>query len=210
MSEFLKAYPHARQVTLDKVIESWLETGGSGASKKRSDVKVPTPSTAQERYEQMTKEGGLFLRFLPHCDWYEVVFDVAWFCRVLVIDEASWKHESVGGKRRLADRTELGALPHDHRARVEQLRSYPQLESLLDRKATLFGHSPAGDWSILDGNHRLLALASLHLRDGRPVKPFSIFVGVSHGPCRWHGDPVEWQERPERSPGEKRYILKIW
>ena len=60
MSEFLKAYPHARQVTLDKVIESWLETGGSGASKKKSDVKAPTPSTAQERYEQMTKEGGSF------------------------------------------------------------------------------------------------------------------------------------------------------
>lgn len=58
MSEFLKAYPHARQVTLDKVIESWLETEGSGASKKKSDVKAPTPSAAQQRCEQMTKEGG--------------------------------------------------------------------------------------------------------------------------------------------------------
>ena len=110
MSEFLKAYPHATQVTLDIVIAGCLETGGFGASKKLFGAKVPIPATAQGRYEQMTKEGDLFLRFIPHCDWYEVVFDVAWFNKVLLIDEVSWKHESAGGERRLADRTELGDL----------------------------------------------------------------------------------------------------
>ena len=128
----------------------------------------------------------------------------------MLIEEESWWHDSVQGDRRLIRRIDPTTLPPKHRERVESLRAQPSLNALLHRKAVLFGHSTTDNWSILDGNHRLLAIACQHLLDGRQLEPFSVFVGQSLGPCRWHGDPVEWQERPERAPGERRYILKVW
>jgi hypothetical protein len=127
-----------------------------------------------------------------------------------LIEEDSWNHGAVGGERRLAKRTDLSLLPESHQIRVEQLSALHALPTMLDRQTILFGHSPLDEWSILDGNHRLLALACQHQQEARPFAPFSVFVGISFGPCRWHGDPVIWQERPERIPGEKRYVLKVW
>ncbi len=210
MSEFLKVYPDARQVTLDAVITGWLSAGGLSGSENDSERYDPVPKTAAERYEKLVCHGDLFLRFIPACDWFEVRFDPAWFTSLKLIEEESWNHGAVGGERRLAKRTDLSSLHEPHRVRVERLFAHPALPALLDRQAILFGHSPLDEWSILDGNHRLLALACQHQLAASPIAPFSIFVGISFGPCRWHGDPVVWQERPERTPGEKRYVLKVW
>jgi hypothetical protein len=42
MSEFIKTYPHARQVTLDAVIAGWLGAGGFGAMRPKRDVQATT------------------------------------------------------------------------------------------------------------------------------------------------------------------------
>ena len=210
MNEIIKDFSNARQVSFDAVITGWLGAGGLGSFYPDIGFSKPVPDTVKARYDQFVSYGDLFLRFIPHCDWFEVRFDATWFSKVRLIDESSWKHESSGGERLLAKRTDLTTLPQEHLDRINQLRLRKNLGDLLDRKAVLFGHSPSDEWSILDGNHRLLALACQHLIDKCPLDEFSIFVGFSFGPCRWHGDPVVWQERPERTAGERRYVLKTW
>jgi len=74
----------------------------------------------------------------------------------------------------------------------------------------LFGHAPDEPLSILDGNHRALAYARNLVRKPQAWSPVEAYVGISLGPCRWHGDAVSWIERPPREAGERRYVLNIW
>ncbi|QRO00683.1 hypothetical protein JRI60_17440 [Archangium violaceum] len=93
---------------------------------------------------------------------------------------------------------------------MRDLAGHSELLSLLDGRVVLFGHQATGPLTLLDGNHRMLALAHRLATGSGPLAPFRAFVGLSQGPCRWHGDPVEWIERPGREPGERRFILKVW
>lgn len=63
--------------------------------------------------------------------------------------------------------------------RPEQMNSAPpNWESPI-----LWGHDRSGPFTIIDGNHRLIAYASQGQRSGLSVP---VFVGLSQTPCFWH------------------------
>jgi hypothetical protein len=171
----------------------------------------PVPATPRERYQALVEHAYLYLRFIPMCDWFRVRFtrqDTVLALRL--IEEESWEHARADGERRLGARADLARLPAHHAERTHELAGHANLPSLLDGRVVLFGHQAEGPLTILDGNHRLLALAHRHVVRRERLAPFHAYVGLSSGPCRWHGDPVEWVERPGLAPGERRFILKVW
>jgi len=202
--------PGWRQVLFDEVVSGWLSAGGVWEGDKSTRT-FEVPDSPEERYRQLVENGYLFLRFIPLCDWFRVEFTRPEELLALrLIQEESWEHALAGGERTLGARADLFRVSPPHAARVRSLAGHAQLEALVDRRVVLFGHHPREPVSILDGNHRLLALAHRLVSGGRPMTGFQAFVGLSQGPCRWHGDPEEWVERPGRSPGERRFILKVW
>jgi len=199
-----------RQVVFDEVVEAWLSSGGVKEGDKKARTFV-VPTSPRERYLHFVEHGYLFLRFIPPCDWFRVeVIRPDEVLALRLIDEESWEHALAEGERTLGARADLIRVTALHGARVRELAGDANLMPLLDGRVVLFGHQPSGPLSILDGNHRLLALAHRLAVRGEPLVPFHMYVGLSQGPCRWHGDPVEWVERPGRTPGVRRYILKVW
>jgi hypothetical protein len=199
-----------QQVSFDEVVGAWLSMGGVQEGDKRGRT-FTVPATPQERYQYLVDHGYLFLRFIPPCDWFRVAFTQPEQVLALrLIDEESWVHTLAQGARELGVRADLTRVTAPHSERVRELVGHADLTSLVEGRVVLFGHQAAGPLTILDGNHRLLALAHRLSLGGERLTPFHAFVGLSHGPCRWHGDPVEWVERPARVPGERRFILKVW
>ena len=202
--------PGWRQVPFDEVVVAWLSSGGVQQGDKKGRTFL-VPGTSRERYRALVDHAYLFLRFIPPCDWFRVCFtreDQVLALRL--IDEETWEHALAGGERTLGGRAELTRVPLHHTERVRDLAGQPELMGVLDDRVVLFGHDAEGPLTILDGNHRLLALAHRLVVGGESLSPFHAFVGLSHGPCRWHGDPVEWVERPGLAPGVRRFILKVW
>ena len=196
------------QVPFDEVCTGILESGGIGADHKPETEQLPVPGTAQERYQTLVDRAWLFLRFLPACDWFRVRIELPEDQpSLLVIAEESWFSEPRTADRRLALVAKQLATDSPHGRRIERWEHEVGVAHL-DRRITLFGRDRDGPFSILDGNHRLLALAR-RMRDGGHSLAFDAHVGVSYGPCRWHGDPFRWEERPERL-GERRYVLRVW
>jgi hypothetical protein len=74
----------------------------------------------------------------------------------------------------------------------------------------LFTHGGKDNLTILDGNHRALALQlagdALSLRHTK----FRVIVGTSTSACSFHGDAQRWVKRPLSGQAPGRYILDIW
>jgi hypothetical protein len=202
--------PGWRQVLFDDVLQGWLAAGGVQEGDKRGRT-FHVPVTPEERYRTFVEHSYLFTRFIPACDWFRVVLSrVDEVLALRLIHEESWSHAPVGEERELGRRADLSQLPVAHAERVRQLARCVDVRTLVHERVVLFGHHADGPLTILDGNHRLLALANRLVSRQEPMAPFHAFVGLSHGPCRWHGDPVDWVERPGRTQGERRFILKVW
>ncbi len=202
--------PHWRQVRFDDVLRGWLAAGGVQEIDKRGRT-FAVPETPEARYRLLAEQSQLFLRFIPACDWYRVRFVHAEDVLALrLIHEESWAHTGGDMERALGARADLSRIPTAHAERVRELATRSDLSALVDERVVLFGHEAGAPLSILDGNHRLLALAHRWTTGPVPLEPFHAFVGLSWGPCRWHGDAVKWVERPGLAPGERRFILNVW
>jgi len=196
------------QIVFDEVIAGMLSAQCFGGKSLPRTVSVPASSEA--RYQELVDRGYLFLRFLPQCDWYNARLaspdDLG---RLRLIAEESWFSEASAADRSLATWAALDTLPDSHCQRVRRLLSEGLQVECMQRRITLFGRSPEGPFTILDGNHRMLALARNVLAQRMPMEPLDVHLGLSFGPCRWHGDPVMWEERPPHD-GKTRFVLRTW
>lgn len=196
------------QIVFDEVIAGMLSAQCFGGKSLPRTVSVPASSEA--RYQELVDRGYLFLRFLPQCDWYNARLaspdDLG---RLRLIAEESWFSEASAADRSLASWAALDTLPDSHCQRVRRLLSEGLQVECMQRHITLFGRSPEGPFTILDGNHRMLALAHNVLAQRMPMEPLDVHLGLSFGPCRWHGDPVMWEERPPHD-GKTRFVLRTW
>jgi len=196
------------QIVFDEVIAGMLSAQCFGGKSLPRTVSVPASSEA--RYQELVDRGYLFLRFLPQCDWYNARLaspdDLG---RLRLIAEESWFSEASAADRWLATWAALDTLPDSHCQRVRRLLSEGLQVECMQRRITLFGRSPEGPFTILDGNHRMLALAHNVLAQRMPMEPLDVHLGLSFGPCRWHGDPVMWEERPPHD-GKTRFVLRTW
>ncbi|MCE9635766.1 MAG: hypothetical protein K8T90_08680 [Planctomycetes bacterium] len=199
------------QVPFDDVCAGILAGGGIGGH-DALPAAAPhgVPPTAAERYRALVDGSWLFLRFLPPCDWFRVRIEVPDDLSDLrVIAEESWFPDPPSAVRDLHSVATSLVPGSPHEARVTAWEGTLDV-SHLDRRIALFGRGRDGPFSILDGNHRLLALTRQAGRDGiRPMR-FDAHVGLSFGPCRWHGDAVRWEERSPRSGEDRRYVLRVW
>lgn len=196
------------QIVFDEVIAGMLSAQCFGG--KSLPRTVSAPASSEARYQELVDRGYLFLRFLPQCDWYNARLaspdDLG---RLRLIAEESWFSEASAADRSLATWAALDTLPDSHCQRVRRLLSEGLQVECMQRRITLFGRSPEGPFTILDGNHRMLALAHNVLAQRMPMEPLDVHLGLSFGPCRWHGDPVMWEERPPHD-GKTRFVLRTW
>ncbi len=198
------------QVPFDDVCTGILESGGIGGHDTPVSSTRRVPGTESERYSALVERSWLFLRFLPPCDWYRVRIEAPRDLGDLrVIAEESWFSDPSRADRDLRSVTASLAPGSQHYARVAAWESALDLTAL-DRRVTLFGRSREGPFTILDGNHRLLALTRRVGRAGVEPTGFDAYVGLSFGNCRWHGDVVRWEERPPRHGEGRRYVLRVW
>lgn len=162
------------------------------------------------RQSIIKNRGFLFLRHLPHCDWHSRTVGfrrlLAMMKRWNVITEASWRKASG-----MPVVTAASSTPDVHLRKVRRLAaSFTRRGVMEDVSFILFTHGFPDTMTLLDGNHRALALllaeGAISLRSAR----FRVIVGASASPCRYHGDDQRWLKRPlaGRPPG--RYILDIW
>ncbi len=196
------------QIVFDEVIAGMLSS--QCFHEKLLSRTVAVPASSEARYRELVDRGYLFLRFLPQCDWYRARLaspdDLG---RLQLIAEESWFSDPSAADRSLATWAALDTLPDSHRHRIRQLLSDGLEVESMQRRITLFGRSPGGPFTILDGNHRLLALAHNVLVQAMPMEPLDVHLGLSFGPCRWHGDTVTWEERPPYD-GRARFVLRTW
>ena len=196
------------QVTLDQVVTGMLHS--HCFADRKNGIEPALPDTAEGRYRLLVDRGHLFLRFLPHCDWYHgLIRTSACLGRIRLIAEESWFPTPDGADRTLSHWAGLEGLSAGHVERVgAMVRNGLRVQSM-HRRVTLFSHDAAGPYTVLDGNHRLLALAHQVFCKGADLEPLSVHVGLSNGPCRWHGDPVVWEERPPFE-AKQRFVLRVW
>jgi hypothetical protein len=123
-----------------------------------------------------------------------------------VITEASWR--KAAGVPVVAAAT---SAPGKHLRIARRLAtSFARSGVMEDVTFILFTHGGRDRLTLLDGNHRALALQltgdAASLRRAR----FRVIVGTSTSPCLFHGEDQRWVRRPlaGRPPG--RYILDIW
>jgi len=196
------------RVAFDDVVTGMLASGCFSPVKSEGCHVIP--DNPEARYRLLVERGWLFLRFLPTCDWVRAVIGNSTDLEQLhLICEESWFQEPRAAERHVGRWVGLNSLPPPKRRRVESLLEAGLRPDSIHRRITLFGHSLSGPFTILDGNHRILALAHDCRFRGRSFEPFEVHVGLSFGPCRWHGDPMTWEERPELD-GQRRFVLRVW
>ena len=173
----------------------------------------PDRISAQSRDRRLNaikKRGFLFLRHLPHCDWRSQFVGLRRLRGLMkrwdVITEASWRKAASMPVVAVAT-----SVPGKHLRKVRRLaRSFTQSGVVEDVTFILFTHGGRDRLTLLDGNHRALALQltgdAASLRRAR----VRVIVGKSTSRCLFHGEGQRWVRRPlaGRPPG--RYILDVW
>jgi hypothetical protein len=111
----------------------------------------------------------LWAEIPPDTDWYAVhSLENDDFDDLHVISRCSWDDSSDRNElRKVADRRPLALNSQPHRWIGSPI---------------LWGHAKPGPFTILEGNHRLVALA----RSGTSGFAIPVFVGISPTPCVWH------------------------
>lgn len=191
-----------KHMHVSEVISHLASEGSFGLNRKKN-------TNSSGDYKIFVKKSFLFLRHLPHCDWTKK--SVSWltlkrlFKNWHIINEESW--ESSMNK----NINESPSLPHRHNIRVNNIKN-SILENGIKRNITfvIFTHGAGDYYSIIDGNHRSLALLKASKIKNFKKFKFTIITGKSLGNCRWHGDKIKWVKRPLSGNINGRYILDIW
>jgi hypothetical protein len=114
--------------------------------------------------------GGL-LQWIPQdTDWYQVsALRERHFHQLRAINFSDWNNP--------ADENEL------EKVAVRKPLALQGAVSAMD-PPILWGHDRDGPFTILEGNHRMTALAASERQ--RAATALSVYVGLSPGLCRWH------------------------
>jgi len=111
---------------------------------------------------------------------------------------------------RLASNLDYSLIKNDnHKLKIGQLLENGIEEFINEKSLVLLGKYDCNNLSLLDGNHRFLALNEAHKLNRVANLKVNVIVGFTYGNCRWIGDQDNWEERPANL-NEKRYILNIW
>ena len=195
----------AKRLHVSEVLEVFGRQGCFGLDSARLSRK-PRPI----RLGDIKKRGFLFLRHLPHCDWHSKCVGLrrlrGLMKRWRIITEASWGRSS-GMPVSIAAKS----APQVHLRRMRRLAaSFIKQGVIEDLTFVLFTHGGHDGLTILDGNHRALALHLAGETASLRHAKFRVIVGTSTSACSFHGDTQRWVKRPLAGQAPGRYILDIW
>ena len=164
----------------------------------------------KERWKLFTNKFWLFNRFIPHCDWFECQLNFPECLTFIeIINEESW-FPKLQAVNRLATNMDYSFMQNDiHKLKITQLLEKGIEEFVNEKHLVLLGKYDSDNLSLLDGNHRFLALYEAYKLNRVKNLNVNAIVGFTYGNCRWMGDQDNWEERPANS-NEKRFVLNIW
>ncbi len=134
------------------------------------DITNPAENHARLRYLAETRR-QLLGEIPPDTRWHKVcVLTDAELSQLHVIGRSAF--DDPCGR----DQNELQKVAS---RRPEPMKSQPS-----DWKAPiLWGHKRTGPFTIIEGNHRLIAYLSQHQKSGLSIP---VYIGLSNTPCFWH------------------------
>jgi hypothetical protein len=140
------------------------------------------------------RHGALWRELPEDTEWFEAEIGSADLHRIRVFPRAHWRKLAVGdfGIKQIAQRIEDESYPDRapgaFRAKIEDLRSQMNQDTVAGA-VLLIGLTEGGPFTILDGNHRLLAAM---LTSPEAVNRFRFFCGLSPKmtQCCWYQTSV--------------------
>jgi hypothetical protein len=112
-------------------------------------------------------------RIPPDTRWFEVRHLASrHFWQLRNIHRSDWSRHSA-----------TNDLLYMARSRPERLRQ--EADAWGCQRPILWGHNRSGPFTIIEGNHRLTAIAGAPLARQENIKMIS-YVGISARPCEWH------------------------
>ncbi len=169
-----------KEVTINHVIHAFLQGEfddcikcfGPLASGNRALIDNPdftNESQNSKRTMLISFRAPLLLRIPCSTTWYKVCsLEEFHLDELLVIGRCGWDDNN--------DRNEILNVA---RRKKLMINSYPSEWST----PILWGHAKEGPFTIIDGNHRLVAYAYLNQR---PKISIPVYVGLSDDLCVWH------------------------
>lgn len=136
------------------------------------------------------RHGALWRELPEGTEWFEAEIRSADLRRIRVFPRAHWRKLALGDfgitqiARRIVDERYLERAPAAFRAKIEDLR-HRLNENTVAGAILLIGLTESGPFTILDGNHRLLAAM---LTSPEAVHRFRFFCGLSPqmAQCCWY------------------------
>ncbi len=164
----------------------------------------------RERWKLFTNKFWLFNRFIPHCDWFECQLDFPECLTFIeIINEESWFPKLPVSNRLVTNLDYSLAKNDNHKLKIALLLEDGIEKFINENFLVLLGKYDCDNLSLLDGNHRFLALYEAYKLNRITNLKVNVIVGFTYGNCRWMGDQDSWYERPA-NPNEKRFVLNIW
>ena len=164
--------PHA--VWLSFLRGEWSRIEANNPGVNRRLIAAPDLDSAVENVARLrllvSVRGPQLERIPSDTEWFQVArLRAEHFLGLRAIGRCGWDHPLH------ADLNEL--------LRVAARKSLPVQRGIQTLKPILWGHSRAGPFTILEGNHRLTALAS---SIEQPQIELVTYVGLSSSRCFWH------------------------
>jgi O-antigen/teichoic acid export membrane protein len=138
------------------------------------------------------RHGSLWRELPSGTEWYEVKVGAADLPRIRVFPRAHWRKLAVGDfaitqvAQRVVDDRYIERTPEAFRTKIKDLRDHLQAnDKAVAGAVLLIGISQSGPFTILDGNHRLLAAT---LASPEAVDRLRFFCGLSPrmAECCWY------------------------
>ncbi len=211
MREFLE---NTQQVSINRMIAEYLNNNihKFSNSSHLDIIKKPNLENTLENETRwnLFNQFWLFNRFIPHCDWF--VCDLSFpdcLNHIEIISEESWFNNPQKANR-LSIKLDFNTVPDKtHKIKIDELVKNGIEQFINEKCLILVGKYNQNTLSLIDGNHRFLALYEASKQKRVENFKFKIIVGLTYGNCRWLGDYEKWEERPSKE-NEKRYILNTW
>jgi O-antigen/teichoic acid export membrane protein len=204
-----------RRVSEDEVIAEFLKNDfqcPEFEDYQEALARLVTAPALQNADENKARRALLFLRHgslwreLPEgTEWFEAEIRIADLGRVRVFPRAHWRKLALGDfsitqvAQRIMDERYRDRTPEAFRAKIEDLRDHLQEDNnAISGAVLLIGLSVSGPFTILDGNHRLLAAM---LATPEAVDRLRFYCGLSPrmAQCCWYQTNVATLARYARN-----------
>jgi hypothetical protein len=211
MREYIE---NIQQVSINKMIAEYLNCNihKFSNSSHLDIIRKPNLENTSENEIRWSlfNQFWLFNRFIPHCDWFEcdLLFPEC-LNQIEIISEESW-FENPREENRLSIKLDFNSIQDKtHKIKIDEFVNKGIEQSINEKRLILIGKYNQNTISLIDGNHRFMALYEAHKQNHIESFKIKIIVGFTFGNCRWLGDYEKWEERPAKE-NEKRYILNTW